>query len=167
MTTSDIIHETVSALTANKVRTALTMLGIIIGISSVITMVSIGQGAQSSIQNSIQSIGSNLITISPGAARNLGYGASSGRGAAKTLTMEDIDAISKQVPNISALSPEVSSRYQVTAKGTNTNTSVIGSEQAYLSVHNITMEEGSFITSQNLSSRSKVAVIGPTVRDDL
>ena len=167
MTTSDIIHETVSALTANKVRTSLTMLGIIIGISSVITMVSIGQGAQSSIQNSIQSIGSNLITISPGAARNLGYGASSGRGAAKTLTMEDIDAISKQVPNISALSPEVSSRYQVTAKGTNTNTSVIGSEQAYLSVHNITMEEGSFITSQNLSSRSKVAVIGPTVRDDL
>ncbi len=167
MTTSDIIHETVSALTANKVRTSLTMLGIIIGISSVITMVSIGQGAQSSIQNSIQSIGSNLIIVSPGAARNLGYGASTGRGAAKTLTMGDIDAISQEVANIGAISPEVSSRYQVTAKGTNTNTSVIGSEPAYPSVHNVTMDEGSFISSQDLAGRSKVAVIGPTVRDDL
>ena len=167
MTTSDLLHETISALTANKVRTSLTMLGIIIGISSVITMVSIGQGAQSAIQSSIQSIGSNLIIVSPGATRSFGYGASTGRGAAKTLTMKDVDAISNEVADINAISPEISSRYQVTAKGTNTNTSVIGSEPAYTTVHNVTIDTGSFISAQDLASRSKVAVIGPTVRDDL
>ncbi len=167
MTTSDILHETFSALTANKVRTSLTMLGIIIGISSVITMVSIGQGAQSAIQSSIQSIGSNLIIISPGATRSFGYSASTGRGTAKTLTMKDVDAIANEIENINAVSPEISSRYQITAKGTNTNTSVIGSEPAYVGVHNITIEEGTFISSQDNTNRSKVAVIGPTVRDDL
>lgn len=167
MTTADILHETISALTANKVRTSLTMLGIIIGISSVIAMVSIGQGAQSSIESSIQSIGSNLIIVSPGATRNFGYGASSGRGAAKTLTMKDVDAIAAEVSNIQAVSPEVSSRYQITAKGTNTNTSVIGSKSAYAGVHNVTIDEGSFIGDQDVAARSKVAVIGPTVRDDL
>ncbi len=167
MTTADILHETISALTANKVRTSLTMLGIIIGISSVIAMVSIGQGAQSSIQSSIQSIGSNLIIVSPGATRNFGYGASSGRGAAKTLTMKDVEAIAAEVGNIQALSPEVNGRYQITAKGTNTNTSVIGSKSAYAGVHNVTIDEGSFIGDQDVSVRSKVAVIGPTVRDDL
>lgn len=167
MTTSDLIHETFSALTANKVRTSLTMLGIIIGISSVIAMVSIGQGAQSSIQSSIQSIGSNLIIVSPGATRSFGYGASSGRGSAKTLTMKDVDAIAENIGNISALSPEVSGRYQITAKGTNTNTSVIGARPSYAAVRNIIIGEGSFISNQEVTSRSKVAVIGPTVRDDL
>ena len=167
MTTKDIIHETVSALTANKVRTSLTMLGIIIGISSVITMVSIGQGAQSSIQSSIQSIGSNLIIVSPGATRSFGYGASSGRGAAKTLKVDDVTAISQEVQNIGALSPEISSRYQVTAKGTNSNTTVTGVEPAYATVHNVTVNDGEFISDQDISSRSKVAVIGPTTSDDL
>src|SRR5258708_3900690 len=100
MTTTDILHETFSALTANKVRTALTMLGIVIGISSVITLVSIGQGAQSSIQSSIQSIGSNLIIVSPGATRNFGYGASTGRGASHTLTTADVTAIQGSISNI-------------------------------------------------------------------
>ena len=167
MTTTDILHETFSALTANKVRTALTMLGIIIGISSVITLVSIGQGAQSSIQSSIQSIGSNLIIVSPGASRNFGYGASSGRGAARSLTMADVTAISNEIQNISALSPEIAGRYQVTAKGTNTNTSVTGVQSTYTAVHNITVSDGSFISDQDQSARSKVAVIGPTTASDL
>jgi putative ABC transport system permease protein len=167
MTIKDLIHETASALTANKVRTSLTMLGIVIGISSVITMVSIGQGAQSSIQSSIQAIGSNLLVVSPGAARNFGYGASTGRGSARTLTMDDVDAISKQVQNIAAVSPEVAGRYQVTARGTNTNTSVTGVKPDYATVHNITVDEGNFISDEQILSRSKVAVIGPTTRDDL
>ena len=167
MTTKDIIHETFSALTANKVRTALTMLGIIIGISSVITMVSIGQGAQGAIQASIQAIGSNLIVVSPGATRSFGYGASTGRGAARTLTIEDVSAISQEVQNISAISPEVAGRYQVTARGTNTNTSVTGAQPSYMTVHNISVDEGAFISDQDVSNRSKVAVIGPTTRDDL
>ena len=167
MTTKDILHETFSALTSNKIRTSLTMLGIIIGISSVISMVAIGQGAQSSIQSSIQSIGSNLIIVSPGATRSFGYGASSGRGASHTLTVADVGAISNEVQNISALSPEMSGRYQVTAKGTNTNTSVVGAEPAYLTVHNVTVDQGNFISDIDVSSRNKVAVIGPTVMTDL
>jgi putative ABC transport system permease protein len=167
MTTKDILHETFSALTANKVRTSLTMLGIIIGISSVIIMVSIGQGAQSSIQSSIESIGSNLIMVSPGAARNFGYSASSGRGSAKTLTMEDVNAISNEIQNIRAISPEVSSRYQVTAKGTNTNTTINGVKNDYMIVRNIIIADGSFISDENVSNRSKVAVIGPTTSEDL
>lgn len=167
MTTRDIIHETISALTANKVRTALTMLGIIIGISSVITLVSIGQGAQASIQSSIQSIGSNLIIVSPGATRSLGYGASAGRGSAHTLKIEDVTAIQEGVQNIKAISPELSGRYQITAKGTNTNTSVTGAKPSYAEVHNISVGEGSFISDQDVSNRSKVAVIGPTTSNDL
>ncbi|MFA6554657.1 MAG: ABC transporter permease [Candidatus Paceibacterota bacterium] len=167
MTTQDIIHETFSALTANKIRTSLTMLGIIIGISSVIIMVSIGQGAQNTIQSSIQSIGSNLIMVSPGATRSFGYTASTGRGSAKTLTIEDVDAISNEIQNIAAISPEVSGRYQITAKGTNSNTSVTGVKPAYTSVHNISVDNGSFISDENVSNRSKVAVIGPTTSEDL
>jgi len=167
MTTTDIIHETFSALTANKVRTALTMLGIIIGISSVITLVSIGQGAQSSIQNSIQAIGSNLIIVSPGATRSFGYGASSGRGASHTLTTDDVAAIASSVANINTLSPELAGRYQITAKGTNTNTSVTGVQSGYTAVHNVTVNDGNFITDQDVTSRNKVAVIGPTTATDL
>ncbi len=167
MTTSDLLHETFSALTANKVRTALTMLGIVIGISSVITMVSIGQGAQSSIQSSIQAIGSNLIIVSPGATRSFGYGASTGRGSSHTLTVADVDAIRTGVQNIAAVSPEVSGRYQISAKGTNTNTSVTGASPEYTQVHNIDVSDGSFISAENIANRSKVAVIGPTTATDL
>ncbi len=167
MTTKDILHETVSALTANKVRTTLTMLGIIIGISSVIIMVSIGQGAQASITSRIQSIGANLITVSPGATRSFGYGASTGRGSAKTLTTDDVTAITSDIKNINAISPEVTGRYQITAKGTNTNTSVVGVVPAYTTVHNTTVGDGVFISDQDVQNRTKVAVIGPTTASDL
>ena len=167
MTTADILHETLSALTANKVRTALTMLGIVIGISSVIILVAIGQGAQSQIQSSIQSIGSNLIIIYPGAQRSFGYGASGGRGNATTLTPADADAIKSDVQNISAVAPELDGRYQITAPGTNTNTSVIVTVPDYMTARNVTIAEGVFFSSEQVSSRSKVAVIGPTTASDL
>ena len=167
MTTQDILHETFSALTANKVRTALTMLGIIIGISSVIILVSIGQGAQGAIQSSIQSIGSNLIIIYPGAQRSFGYGASAGRGAAQTLTPDDATAIVATVANIRAAAPELDGRYQITAPGTNTNPQVIGTTPDDPSVRNITVADGDFFTQSEVSNRSKVAVIGPTTANDL
>ncbi len=163
----DILHETYLALSANKVRSGLTMLGIIIGIGSVIAMVSIGQGAQSSIEANINSIGSNLVMVMPGAQRGPGSMVSSGRGAARTLTQEDSDAIAKEITLAKAVAPEISGRYQVTAKGKNTNTSVVGTTQDYPSVRNISIDEGSFITEQNTRSLSKVAVLGPTARDDL
>jgi putative ABC transport system permease protein len=167
MKASDIMHETYAALSANKVRSGLTVLGIVIGISSVIAMISLGAGASSSIQSSIQSLGSNLIIVMPGAQRGPGFQVSSGRGNARTLTLEDATAIGTQVQNVSAVAPEVSGRYQVTAKGTNTNTSVDGVTAAYPTVRNISIDQGSWISDGNVQAMSKVAVLGPTTRDDL
>jgi len=132
MRITDLLEETYSAVTVNKVRSGLTVLGIVIGIGSVIAMISVGQGAQSSIQSSIQSIGSNLLVVTPGAQRVPGAAVSAGRGSAQTLTLDDASAIDSTVTNITAISPEVSRRYQVTAKGTNTNTSVVGGEPDYM-----------------------------------
>lgn len=167
MKTSDIIHETYSALVSNKIRTGLTMLGIIIGIGSVIAMVSIGQGAQWSIEDRIQSIGSNLIQITPGAQGGPGAQVSQGRGTARTLTREDASAIALKISLAQAVSPELSSRYQIVGKGTNTNTSVVGVTETYPDVRNVKIAEGSFISDQHLKTLSKVVVLGPTVRDDL
>ncbi|MES2225376.1 MAG: ABC transporter permease [Patescibacteria group bacterium] len=167
MKITDILHETYTALASNKVRTGLTMLGIVIGIASVIAMVSIGQGAQSSIENSIQSLGSNLIMVSPGTQGGPGVQVSGGRGTARTLTKADADAVGSSIQSVNAVSPELTGRYQVTAKGTNTNTSVVGVSSAYPLVRNLEVGEGSFISDQNLKSVSRVAVLGPTARDDL
>jgi len=167
MTIRDIFEETYGALSGNKVRSGLTMLGIVIGIGSVIAMVSIGQGAQGSITSRIQSIGSNLVLITPGAQRGPGAEVSAGRGSARSLTQADADAIIGSITSAKAIAPEISRRYQVTAKGTNTNTSVIGTTAAYTEVRNVEIDEGSFVSSQHIASLSKVAVLGPTTRDDL
>lgn len=167
MSIIDILQETYAALSANKIRSGLTILGIVIGIGSVIAMISIGQGAQGSIESQIQSIGSNLVLVTPGAQRGPGFQVSSGRGAARTLTQEDADAIIKNITTAKAVAPEISGRYQITSKGKNTNTSVIGTVGTYTDVRNMEIDTGSFITDQNVRSLSKVAVLGPTARDDL
>ncbi len=167
MKVADIFQETYSALLANKARSGLTILGIVIGIGSVIAMISIGQGAQSSIESSIQSIGSNLVMIMPGFQRGVGTQVSAGRGSAQTLKQEDADAIQNEITLAKAVAPELSSRYQVTAKGKNTNTSIIGTAADYPAVRNAQIDTGSFISEQNVRSMSKVAVLGPTVRNDL
>ncbi|MFA6338990.1 MAG: ABC transporter permease [Candidatus Paceibacterota bacterium] len=167
MTTLDILQETYAALSANKIRSGLTVLGIVIGISSVIALVAIGQGTKDSIQSSIQSIGSNLILVTPGTQKGPGMQVSSGRGSAQSLTQEDANAIAKEITSIKAIAPEVSGRYQITAKGTNTNTSVTGTVSSYPEVRKIEVDQGYFITDQQVSSMAKVAVIGPTTRDDL
>ena len=163
----DLFEETFFALSTNKARSGLTMLGIVIGIASVIAMVAIGQGAQNSVQSSIEALGSNLLQVRPGAQRSFGGGVSSGRGSAQTLTMEDVSALKKQILSMKAIAPEISSRYQVTTKGTNTNTSIVGTTDAYASVRNLKMEIGSFLSEQQVQSGAKVAMIGSTVRDDL
>lgn len=167
MTISDVLEETYAALSSNKARSGLTILGIVIGISSVIAMVAIGAGAQGSIQASIESIGSNLILVMPGAQRGAGVQVSAGRGTARSLTQEDADAISQNVTMAKAVSPELSGRYQITSRGKNTNTSVVGTTPAYLSVRNVELDQGYFISEQNLQGLGKVAVLGPTARDDL
>jgi len=167
MLISDLFQETSMALLANKARSGLTILGIVIGIGSVIAMVSVGQGAQSSIESNIEALGSNLVMVMPGMQRGVGSQISAGRGSAQTLTLEDAQAIQKEISLAKAVSPEVSGRYQVSAKGTNSNTSVVGTTPAYLEVRNLQIAEGTFISEQNIKSLFKVAVLGPTVRDDL
>lgn len=168
MNANDIIHETYVALLANKARSGLTMLGIVIGIGSVIALVSIGQGTQASINSSIQSLGSNLIMVTPGAQRAIGTGGlSSARGTAQTLTNGDVAAITTGITNVNAVAPSTQSRVQVTAKGTNTNTSVVGTTAGYAIVRNVTVTDGAFLTDQNNLTGAKVAVLGPTTRDDL
>ena len=130
MTTKDLWEETYNAITVNKVRSGLTMLGIVIGIASVIAMVAIGQGTQASIQSSIQSLGSNLIMIMPGAQRSFGTVVRSQAGSSQTLTPEDADAIAA-LDGVAAVAREVSGRYQVVYKGNNANTNVIGTNAAY------------------------------------
>lgn len=168
MTIQDLIEETYFALLVNKVRSLLTVLGIVIGIGSVIAMIAIGQGSQSSIQSKIQSLGSNLIVITPGSQKGVGMFVSGGRGSAQTLTLDDANAIKTDLSAlVQAVEPEVSSRKQVIGKGTNTNVSIVGTTADYLTVRNLQIGEGSFISSQDEKNKSKVAVIGPTVRDDL
>ncbi len=167
MTIQDIYEETYTALSANKVRSSLTMLGIVIGISSVIAMISIGQGAQGSIQSSIQSLGSNLIMVTPGAQRTPGVAVSTGRGTAQSLTMDDANAIASSVSGVLSVASEVSGRQQVTARGTNTNTTVLGTNASYSTVRNVNTADGSFITDAQSSSLARVAVLGPTTASDL
>ncbi len=167
MKTIDILEETFLALSANKVRTGLTMLGIIIGIASVIAMTAIGTGAKNSIQSSIEGLGSNLLTIFPGVVQPGRGIVSSGRGAAQTLKNEDIDII-RAIDGVASVSPENSRRFQVVAKtGNNTNTTVTGAQSAYAAVHNLDISEGSFITDANERSIGRQAVLGATVATDL
>lgn len=167
MRTKDLFEEIYLGVSANKIRSGLTMLGIVIGISSVIAMLAVGQGSQQQIQNNIQSIGSNLLMVSPGAQRGVGASVSAGRGSAQTLTNDDVLAVQSSVPGVGAVAPELSKRLQVAAAGANTNTSVDGTWPGYPTVRNVTMELGNFFTDTDVTNRSKVAVIGPTTRDDL
>ncbi len=166
MTISDIYHETSSALLANKVRSGLTMLGIVIGIGSVIALTAIGEGSQSSIQNSIQSIGSNLILVMPGATQTPGSIVSVGRGTAQTLTDDDATAVG-QLQGVVAVDPEVQTSKQVVYQGMNTRTTVIGTSEQYPAVRNLQIGDGSYFTASQVSSLAQVAIIGPTVESDL
>jgi len=155
------------SLTVNKMRTGLAVLGIIIGIGSVIALISMGESSKQVVQSQIQSIGSNLLTISPGFQSSGGVRGAAG--GATTLTNEDAQAIknSSEITTVKNVSPEYSGRSQVTAGRNNTNTQIVGVEPVYAEVRKITLSSGSFITERHLSLMSKVAVLGPTVGEDL
>jgi putative ABC transport system permease protein len=162
----ELLASSFEALLLNKVRTALAGLGIVIGIGAVIALVSLGQATQQSVQNSIQGLGANLLTISPGSQRT--GAVQGGFGSSQTLTLDDANAIAvANFPSISKVSPEVSRRSQVTAGKNNTNTSITGATAAYTEVHNVTMSSGTFITDQDVAGIRNVAVIGPQVVSDL
>jgi len=161
----DLFKETIWSLAGNKIRSGLTILGIVIGIASVIALVAIGQGAQNSIAKNIEAIGSNLILINPGSQRVGGI--SQGGGSAQSLTIEDADAIKNEISGVSAVAPSITKRFQITAGGNNTNTQIVGTTEDYLTVRNVTIDSGTFFNDQQLKSSAKVAVLGPTTGDDL
>lgn len=159
--------ESLSTLTLNKMRTGLAVLGIVIGIGSVIALVSLGEATQQSIQNQIQSLGSNLLTVIPGSQQSGGVRGAAG--GATTLTADDAKAIriSTEITTIKNVSPEVSRRTQLTAGRNNSNVQVIGVEPAYADVHKVSIESGSFITEQDNLGMTKNVVLGPQVVSDL
>jgi putative ABC transport system permease protein len=163
----ELFLESLGTLTVNKMRTGLAILGIIIGIGSVIALVSLGQGTQQSIQNQIQSLGANLLTVNPGVQRTGNVRGAQGGGT--TLTLEDATAIqnSSEITTILNVSPEFSRRGQVTTAGNNTNTQIIGVTPAYPVVHKVSIASGTFISQKDVDSISRVAVVGPQVVIDL
>ena len=155
------------ALGANKLRAALTMLGMIIGVGAVIALMSIGQGVQASVTSQIKGLGSNLLFVTPGATSSGGVRAQAG--TAPTLTSEDAEAIinSGQVPQALAVAPEAGNFGQVVANGQNTFTRLNGVTPDFLSVRNFSVAEGEFFTPEQISARSLVAVLGATSRQNL
>lgn len=162
----ETIIESLRTLTLNKMRTGLAILGIVIGIGSVITLISLGQGSQQSIENQIQSLGSNLLTVSPSRQNDRGV---MGQGGNTSLTLADATEIERKLSQtlINKVSPEFSSRSQIIAGRNNTNVSVVGIFPAYAEIRKITMDKGVFIGDRDVSAITKVAVLGPTTATDL
>ena len=167
MVFTDLLEEIYISLASNKSRSGLTILGIVIGIASVITMVAIGQGSTASIQSSIESLGSNLLVVSPGSQKSFGSMVRNSSGSASTLTLADAEAIKSEVSNLKTIAPVISSRKQVIYKGNNTNVSIYGIDTTYQAVKSLTVSMGSFLTSTQIDNVAKVAVLGPTTRDTL
>src|SRR5882672_570460 len=141
-----IIRIAFRALARNKMRAALTMLGIIIGVSAVIAMVSIGQGAQASVQAQIASFGTNLLFVSAGAQNVGGVRSGAGDTGTNTLTIEDLDAIKREVPSVAMVTPAINARSQLVAGNMNWNTSVQGVNEQYPDVRKWTVHDGTFFT---------------------
>ncbi len=152
---------------ANKLRAALTMLGIIIGVAAVIVLMSIGSGTQAQISSRITSLGSNLIFVRAGGAPQQG-GVRQAQGSAATLTLDDAAALGGgAVPSLSGVAPEVGSRSQVVAGNLNANTNIRGVDESYLDVRNYEIDQGDFFLKSQLDAKSLVAVLGATVLSNL
>jgi putative ABC transport system permease protein len=157
----ELVKESIRTLFLNKMRTGLAILGIIIGIGSVIALISIGQSSQKSVTDKIASLGTNLITVSPSIQSS---GVVRGFSTKKTLTLADAEALETAgLSAVKSISPEYSGRLQVVAGDNNTNTTIYGVKSTYSSIHNVKIGSGRFITEND----SHVAVLGPTVVEDL
>ena len=167
MTLFMIIRVAFRALVRNKMRAALTMLGIIIGVSAVIAMVSIGQGASASVQAQIESIGTNLLFVSAGAQNVGGVRSGTGDSGTNTLTVEDLDAVKREVPSVSMVTPAVNACSQLVAGNMNWNTSVQGVSEQYPDIRKWTVQSGTFFTDADVRTAGRVIVIGQTLADNL
>src|SRR6185295_11091038 len=162
-----IIRVAFRALVRNKMRAVLTMLGIIIGVGAVIAMVSIGQGAQASVQAQIESIGTNLLFVSAGAQNVGGVRSGTGDTGTNTLTVDDLDAIKREVPSVAMVTPTVNSRTQLVVGNMNWNTQLQGVSEQYPDVRKWTIQSGTFFTDADVRTAARVIVIGQTIGDNL
>src|SRR5579859_5584259 len=153
------------ALRRNKLRSSLTALGIIIGVASVVAMVAVGNGAQARITSQISALGQNLLTIFAGSKKS--GGVNSGLGSASTITLADANAITREVSDVVAISPEDSTTAQAVANGRNWSTSVVGESQDYLKIRDWKLSAGSMFTDRDVHTMAKVAVIGSKTANEL
>ena len=153
-----------SCLLANKLRSILTMLGVIIGVGAIITTTSIGEGAKADVTERIQTLGANILAVRPGQSMFRGRGSADAR---RTLTVEDIEALQERGQTFNYVTPEVSNRAQVKYLNKNTNTTIVGTSPEYLVTANFTVEKGRFFTESNIRYRERVCVLGKTVADNL
>ena len=155
------------ALARNKMRSALTMLGIIIGVASVIAMVSVGQGAQASIQEQISSMGTNMLTIFSGSMNMGGVRSGTGSTNTNTFTVEDIEAIKRECPTVALATPSVGSSAQLVFGNQNWNSRIQGVGEDYPKIRKWLIQSGEFITDGDVRTAARVVVLGQTVVDNL
>lgn len=165
MNYSILLKIALKALKLNKMRAFLTMLGIIIGVASVITMLAIGEGSKESIKTQISSMGSNMITIRPGAGMQ--GGVRQNAGSMQSLTMEDLEAITKKATYIENTSPLVNGSGQAINGAKNWPTTIYGASPEYLNVRVLEVEEGSMFTEYDVRTAAKVILLGKTVVENL
>ena len=163
MLIGEIIRVALGALRANKLRSMLTMLGIVIGVAAVIAVVALGTGAQSAVKDRISSLGTTLLTVMPGQQRGMGVSFDQ----SMKLTMDDAAAIEDRSTNITAVQPEMTSRLQVQYMNQNTNTSIVGTTSNYLEVRKYQLQAGRMFSRTEDEGRQRVAVLGPTVLETL
>ena len=158
-----VIRLALRTLMSNKIRTFLTMLGIIIGVAAVIAMISLGEGAKMQVSRTIEGLGSNLLIVSPGQKKFRHVRT----GLEETLTIEDAAAIEKEIPLIKSISPEIFQVEQVKYGNKNSNTSVLGTAPEYIDIRNFKIKEGRFFNKEDVNFLRRVAVLGDTVKNDL
>ena len=154
----------IRGLLANKLRSILTMLGVIIGVGAIITTTAIGEGAKADITERIQTLGANILAVRPGQDRFRGRGSADSR---KSLTVADIAMLQERGKSFGYVTPELSNRAQVKYLNRNTNTTIVGTSPEYLVTANFTVERGSFFTAHDIRYRQRVCVLGKTVADAL
>jgi len=163
MLIGEIISVALGALRANKLRSLLTMLGIVIGVAAVIAVVALGAGAQSAVKNRITSLGTTLLTVMPGQQRGMGVAFDQ----SVKLTMDDAKAIEEKTTTLNAVQPEINSRVQVQYLNQNASTSAVGTSANYLEVRKYELEAGRMFTSQEDEGRQRLIVLGQTVVTNL
>ena len=157
----EILKVAFGAIRANKMRSVLTMLGIVIGIAAVITMIALGEGAQRSVQERLQTLGTNVLNVSPGTQMFGGID----RGEGATLTVKDADALMRAPVNIKAVSPEMQRNQQIQFGGANANAQIVGGWPSYFPVNNAQIDQGRLFTEGENRGRRRVAVVGAHLGD--